>query len=144
VCQICTSHLFWLQGWPISQSGLSTQQHLFQPYVPEVSAHVQHATKPTQHLTQLARQVISLAVTLASDSRILLPVASSNNTLPSPGSSHTPTQTVFVHSNSRVRDKSMPGNVQKHQKPKSDDNNNNDLLSMGMDMNVPQPNPNQL
>jgi hypothetical protein len=94
-----------------------------------------------QHPTQLAEQVIGLAVTPASDSRVS--PASSNNALPSPGSSHTPTvtQTVLVHPNSRGGGKSMPGKVRKRQ---SDDDDDDDVSSVGMDTNVPRPNLNRL
>ena len=97
-----------------------------------------------QHPTQLAEQVIGLAVTPASDSRVS--PASSNNALPSPGSSHTPTvtQTILVHPNSRRGGKSTPGKVQKRQKPESDDDDVDDVLSTGMDANVPRPNLNRL
>jgi hypothetical protein len=92
----------------------------------------------------MAEQVISLAVTPASDLRISL--ALSNNALPSPGSSHTPTvtQTVLVYPNSRRGSKSTPGKVQKCQKPESDNDDVDDILSTGMDTNVPQPNLNRL
>jgi hypothetical protein len=96
-----------------------------------------------QHPTQPAEQVPGLAVTPASDSRVS--PASANNTLPSPGSSHTPTRPVLVHPNTKRGGKSTSrGSVRKRQKPESDDDDDDDVLSAGIDTNLPRPNPNRL
>ena len=102
-----------------------------------------HSTR-LNWLNNFNGQVIDLAVTPASDSRVS--PASSNNALPSPasGSSHTPTQTVLVHPNYRGGGTSTPGKVRKRQKPESDGDDEDDVMSAGMDTNVPRPNPDRL
>ena len=136
------------QGWSASQSSVYSQASppnntYFDMVSQQYPATYDTPSSQPRHPTQPAEQVPGLALTPAPDSRIS--PASANNTLPSPGSSHTPTRAVLVHPNTKRGGKPTPRNtVRKRQKPESDDDDDDDVLSAGIDTNVSRPNPNRL